>query len=118
MLPPPLGRGSGSAMTWVRISDTWWRDTNALTLNPLARDLFVRLLSYCGGERNNGRLPRAAVTLVAGAGDEIDSDLAELVRVGLLEADHDGWHVADPDRYLFTEEQRTKKAEAGRLGGL
>jgi hypothetical protein len=105
-------------VTWVRISDTWWRDTDALTLNPLARDLFVRLLSYCGGERNNGRLPRAAVTLVAGGGDETDSDLAELVSVVLLEADDHGWHVTEPDRYLFTEEQRAKKVEAGRLGGL
>jgi hypothetical protein len=105
-------------MTWIRISDTWWRDTNALTLHPLTRDLFVRLLSYCGAERNDGRLPRGAVELVGASSDDLDGDMASLVKVGFIETDDDGWHVVDADRYLFTEEQRAKKAEAGRKGGL
>jgi hypothetical protein len=103
-------------MTWVRIPDTWWRDDAALALCPAARDLFVRLLSYCALTRSDGRLSRSAVSA---ATDDLDVSLliAELVGNGFMAADERGWSVIEPDAYLFTEAMRQRKVSAGRLGG-
>jgi hypothetical protein len=100
-------------MTWVKIDDHWWRDPRAQALSPTARDVFTRLLSYCGDVRNDGRLTERDLG-VALLGEHWKKPVQELIDAGYL---GDDLSVVDSRSYLFTEEMREEKRDAGRLGG-
>jgi hypothetical protein len=107
-------------MTWVRLSDTWWRDARALRLSAAARDLFIRLLTWAGGENSDGHLPAAAVELVALGPAEVA--LEELLAGHFIAAAPGGWTVEHWEDFLLpaalVDQRRQQRAAAGRAGGF
>jgi hypothetical protein len=108
-------------MSWVRVDDRWWSDPDALALSAEARDLFVRLLSYCGCHDTDGALARVAmVPATAGQPDEDRRAvlLAELVRAGYMVETSNGWEVVEPARYLRSKDDVDRDRAIRRAGGL
>src|SRR5437870_13881588 len=102
-------------MTWVKLSDTWWRDARALQLAAAARDLFIRLLTWAGGENSDGELPAAAVELVAlGPADDL---LHELIAGHFIGVAPGGWRIEHWEEFLLpaadVAQRRLQRAAAG-----
>ena len=105
-------------MSWVRFDDNTWSDPDWLALSPDARDLFSRLLFYCGHRLNDGAIGRAELRL-ASAGQPADPSelIAELIPNYLVETPA-GWQVVEPFRWLRPATAVQRDREIRRLGGL
>jgi hypothetical protein len=109
-------------MSWVRIDDGQWCDPQYLSLSPESRDLFTRILSYCGQRLNDGVLGRPEVALAA-AGQPADAArlaelTAQLVDGGYMTETPVGWRIVDPFRYLRPRADVEAYRESRRAGGL
>jgi hypothetical protein len=107
-------------MSWVRIDDRWWSDPQVLALSPDARDLFIRLLAYCGTHDNDGVLSASELG-VAAAGQpgakRRRTLVAELVNAGFLTDSGYGYRVSDPFRYLRSRSDVERDREVRKAGG-
>jgi hypothetical protein len=110
-------------MSWVRIDDGLWCDPQYLSLSPEARDLFMRILSYCGQRLNDGVLGRAEVALAAAGQPAEATRLAELT-AELCGGDNPymaetptGWEIVEPFRYLRPRADVEAYRESRRAGG-
>jgi len=99
-------------MTWVRLPDTWYSDPVVQEMTDSAQAGFTRLLSWSALHRTDGALRRSALVFTRVHTDAIE----EMLFSGLLTETETGWQVVNPEWYLFTEEMRRQKVEAGKLG--
>jgi hypothetical protein len=100
----------------------YWRAADMMELSPIARDLHLRLLSYSADEVTDGQVPLAMVKSLIAASSDGEDGIKELRQAGLVQDQErvlfiTDWHVFnlshDEVEYL-----RTKRAAAGRRGGL
>ncbi len=100
-------------MTHIELPDTWVQDPAVAELtDPAQAGLSPGSCPWSALGRTDGALPKGAAV----AARVSLRAIAELVAAGLLVATADGWQVVEQEQYLFTEDQRRKKAKAGNLG--
>lgn len=94
--------------TWVRVSDTltWHRKT--LIAGNEAMGLWVRALSYCGQQMNNGRVPREIVPAMGASFELAD----KLVEAGFWTVTDAGWAFDGWDEWQSTREEIDVKRQA------
>lgn len=104
-------------MAWFKVDDLFDGSEKEMKCSLAAIGLWTKAGSWASRRGTDGHIPTAYVER-AGAADEA----AELVRSGLWEATDEGWLFHDWTDYNPTaaevKDQRRKRAEAGRMGGL
>lgn len=105
-------RPGGSAMTWIKLPDTWHDDPRVLALPDAAQAAFVRLLSWCASHRTDGRYDAAT----ARSCRVHHSSMTALSASGLVIYEAGIGQVVNPENYIFTEAKRAQKRVAGIAG--
>lgn len=105
---------------WFKVDDGLWGHPKWLALagKPRARSLWVTAGSWCSANLTDGHVP-AHVLVAFGART---ADATALVTAGLWVVTGEGWRFHDWDDFqpsrTEVEDQRRKRSEAGRKGGL
>jgi len=76
--------------------------------------LYVLCLGYCDRQRTDGHVPRRALSRVIAPGLECSEVVAELERVGLLQAAPDGWTIPGYLDWQRSRDQIEGASEAAR----
>ena len=94
--------------TWVRVSDTltWHRKT--LIAGNEAMGLWVRALSYCGQQMNDGAVPREIVPAMGASFELAD----RLVEAGFWTVTETGWQFDGWDEWQSTRTEIDGKRQA------
>lgn len=104
-------------MTWFFVDDAWHCHPKVIAAGNAAAGLWARCGSYCSQQNLEGRIPKL-LARAYGTRAEIN----RLVAVGLWVDDGDCYVMHDWTDYNQSRqaamERRSKRAEAGRLGGL
>lgn len=104
-------------MTWFFVDDAWHCHPKVIAAGNAAAGLWARCGSYCSQQNLEGRIPKL-LARAYGTRAEIN----RLVAVGLWIDDGDCYVMHDWTDYNQSRqaamERRSKRAEAGRLGGL
>ena len=94
--------------TWVRVSDTltWHRKT--LLAGNEAMGLWVRALSYCGQQMNDGAVPREIVPAMGASFELAD----QLVAAGFWTVTETGWAFDGWEEWQSTRTEIDGKRQA------
>lgn len=108
---------------WAKVDDQLHSHPKWLEVSLSARGLWTTCLSWTCGHGTDGFVPRSFVRMHAGA--DTDALAAELVGIGLWDAEENGWRFHDFLLYNPSAEEvveheahvSTVRAEAGRKSG-
>jgi hypothetical protein len=78
-------------MTWFKVDDGLCMHPKWIATPPAARGLWVTAGSWCGGQENDGLVPRHVLAMLGGK----PKDAAALVAAGLWLEDPEGWRFHD-----------------------
>jgi len=98
-------------MSWVRVDDAFPMHPKAIGLSDEAVALWLRGLCYANMSRTDGRIPRAALSLLSRS-RKPDAAADELVRARLWLDDGDAWQVHDFAEYQASKDTRKALTEA------
>lgn len=109
-------------MTWLKLTDGFAEDPKIEGLSHRAFRLHVTALLYCSRNMTDGRVSEKALGVSAISAGVPRTVATELVQAALWERNGDGYMIP---KYLDynpsaaeVRDQREKRAEAGRRGGL
>lgn len=106
-------------MPWLKVDDSFYDHPKVFDAPDCALALWVRAGTWSARNLQDGFVPTG---LPARLCDDPDTAVGELLRRGLWERAKDGYRFHDWADYQpsaeAVRELRTKRAEAGRLGGL
>lgn len=104
-------------MAWFKVDDCLEGNPKVLQCSHAAMGLWVLAGSWCARNLTGGEVPSAFVDHNGGC-----SEAQELVEAGLWEETPSGWKFHDWSNFNLSsdqlKEQRRKRSEAGRIGGL
>ena len=107
-------------MTWARLDDGFWMHPKVLMTGNTGAGIFARMLSYCGSYLTDGLVPEPIALQIAGPDRKALQTLLDYELVDRLESG--GYIIRDYLEYnrskAQTEEERRRRSEAGRKGGL
>lgn len=110
-------------MPWTRLDDGIYDNPKILAVEPGDRLLYVWALCWSNRHHTDGAIPAKMLRYIAmfAGVDDPAAAAGRLVDAGLWENDVEGWQIHDfTDFQLSTEQRddiRTKRANAGRVGG-
>lgn len=93
-------------MAWFKVDDKFHSHPKVIGLPLRALGLWVKAGAWCSDQLTDGKVPRAALTVLGGS----PSDAGQLVNVGLWVVDGNGWRFHD---WLDMQPSRAD-VEAGR----
>jgi hypothetical protein len=104
-------------MAWFFVDDAWHCHPKVIAAGNAAAGLWARCGSYCSQQNLEGRIPKLLATAYG-----TRAEINRLIAVGLWLDEGDVYVMHDWTDYNRSRreamEQRSKRAEAGRLGGL
>ena len=83
-----------------------------------ALGLYVLMIGYCDRQRTDGAIPTKAMKRVIAQGLEVDHILEELVRVGFIEQNPNGWMIIGYLEWQRSRSEIEAAAEQRRQAGL
>lgn len=104
-------------MSWVKIDDKAWAHPKLTGLSGNATRLWLFALCWCNQQETDGEIPKSVLRLLGGSA----KDVTELTGAGLWHVTAAGWAIHDYLEYQPSaaqmRDERSKRSEAGRLGG-
>jgi hypothetical protein len=113
-------------MSWIKFDDQWMDHPKIIQAGRDARDMWIASITYCAKHLTDGYFhDNLLPTLAVMAGVDVancQEFASTLVRVGLWDANEEGYQVHDYLDYNPSKEQalatREARKEAGRAGGI
>lgn len=113
-------------MPWAKLSDDFYDEPAVLSAGNAAVGLWVRCIGYSSRHLTDGRVPRAALTLLVGPDDDLPALLDRLASAGLLVPDGDDvvlptfldYNPSAADVRASRADLTAKRSAAGRRGGI
>lgn len=96
-------------MTWTRTPQEYPDRADVLAVSRSARWLLMEMYSWSNAQLTNGRVPRSILRRISDA-EDVNQDVAELLREGLLEEPEEGFLLLDWTNQEDAETVQTRAA--------